>query len=178
MVDHETEPLSLYRAAHCQYITGLEIRYLGNHRLKHIAPLQLEHIRSEEQGHIYAPGLGRIIVNYLITGRTHSLRRDQVLQHPAVLHLGETDDCRPGLVGSRNPVQYLGDIGQLLVILGLCPLLGAIGSKLLVPGRRVVVDVKEVLDIVECHDIALVLRPEGEECQKQHCGQNQFPRHI
>ena len=136
VVDHETEPLTLYRTAYGQYVTGLEIRNLGYHRLENVAPLQLEHVRTEEQGHIYAPGLGRVIVNYLITGRTQSLRRDQILQHPAVLHLGETDDCRPGLVGSRNPVQYLGDIGQLLVVLGLCPFLGTVGSEFLVPGKK------------------------------------------
>ena len=79
----------------------------------------------------------------------------KVLQDVAVLDLGHSEDCVPSAVVLLHGGYHLGHVAKFLLVLGLSPLVGAIGEILIVVLAIVVDCVEEILKVIEADDIAL-----------------------
>ena len=66
-------------------------------------------------------------------------------------------------------VYHAGDVVELLLVLGLRPLVLALRQEFRVVSDRVVVDVEEILDIVETNDIILLLGVRRQTQKQEQC---------
>ena len=111
-----------------------------------------------EQGHVDAARIRTVVVDNLIVGAGQLGQADEILEHEAVLDLADTEKSMVDAVLVAHGVDYARDVGELLLIFRLRPLVPALGEELGVVRDGVVVDVEKVLNIVEPYDVVLLLR--------------------
>ena len=95
-------------------------------------------------------------MNNLEVGIGDSRLCDQVFKNVTVLYLADAQDCMPYLVLVLHCTDSTGHVLELFLVLGLCPLVGAVGKILIVVLSVVVIRIEEVLKVVETNDVALL----------------------
>ncbi len=177
MGDIEGELLARNLAVHHQDVTGLEVGGVGVGEVDvrveverdGLAVKKRELLGLVEQRHVHSPSVGAVVVDNLVV-RLGDLRlAHKVLEDKAVLNLGNAQNRVPAMVVVGHSADYRRHIVELLVVLGLGPVVFALRSVFLVIFHRVVIDVEKVLEVVESDDIVLtgLLRPGGKAHKKQ-----------
>ena len=98
-------------------------------------------------------------MDYLIVGVGNFGLGHQVFEHQTVLNLTHTQNGVVAAVVLCHRLYHVGHIGQFFLVLGLGPLIGAVGQEFIVVLGGVVVYVKQVLKIVKTYHIGTCLRP-------------------
>ena len=106
-----------------------------------------------EQGHVHAAAVRTVIMDYLIVCSCNLRVCNEILEHETVLYLADSQDGMEASIVLCHCGNDLGHVVHLLVVLLLGPPVLPVREELLVVLRRVVVDVEEVLEVIETHDI-------------------------
>ena len=112
----------------------------------------------------------------------HGGQGGQMVQHAAVLHLGQPDDAGTDAwqLVCAQVEQGAGHVGQLVLILHLVPVVGTRGQEVIVVLALVMDCIEEVLLIVEGHriDTILLLGTQAEGCRQGNKQQNGQFSHV
>ena len=129
----------------------------------------VEDFRPVEKRTIHATAVRAVVVHNLIVGIRDGGLVHQVVQHVAVLYLGDAQHGMPCAVVFLHFCNNLGHVLEFLGILGLRPGVAAVREILVVIMTLVMVGIEQVLKVVKTYHIGLsaFLRPQGRTCQQE-----------
>ena len=114
-----------------------------------------EYLRIIEESHIHASSVRTVIMDNLIIRFRYLRLHDEILEHKPVLYFRNAEKGMPCSVLLLHGLYDLGHVLKLLLIFRLSPFVFSFREEFLVVLRRIVVCVKEILQIVESYDMVL-----------------------
>ncbi len=159
------ELLSIYQSVDHKNVTGAEIIRVRIREI-YIRPLECERnglavqvcelIRFIKKSHVHSTPVRAVIMDYLIIGIHDSLLTYQVFENQPVLHFGHSQNSVISAIIFSHLGHDLGHIALLDIIFGLSPLVFSFRKILGIVLYRVIVDVKEIFEVIEPYYVILL----------------------
>ena len=129
-----------------------------------------------EQGAVDAALVEALLMHIAEATGLQRLLAAEVIEALGVLHLSHPNHgtAHAGQLVGAHLREHTRHVGQLMGVFLLCPLIGAVGQKLIVVLTHVMASVKEILQIIEAHAIdgkTLLLGLQGHRAANQQHSQ-------